>query len=98
MVNLPCFTAEAEDKAMIVLLAASKDERVGRKINDLREPEFVVYRTIEERDRKLSKTTKRLYGADLSKLPPFDIAVNTESVPLDKTVETIALLPKRGRS
>ena len=96
--NPPCFTAEAEDKATIVLLAASKDERVRRKINNLREPEFVVSRTKEERDRKLSKTTKRLYGAGLSKLQPFDIAINTERVPLDKTVEIIALLHKRGRS
>jgi len=34
----------------------------------------------------------------LSKLPPFDIAINTERVPLDKMVEIIALLHKRGRS
>ena len=92
------FAAEAEDKATIVLLVASKDERVRRKLDDLHEPEFIVYRTIEERDRKLSKMTKRLYGADLSKLPPFDIAINTDRVSLDKAVEIIALLHKKRRS
>ena len=50
-------------------------------------------------DENAIKTPKnvcfRPYGAGLSKLPPFDIAVNTERVPLGKTVETIALLHKR---
>ncbi|MCD6504203.1 hypothetical protein J7K52_02365 [Candidatus Bathyarchaeota archaeon] len=54
------FAAEAEDKATIVLLVASKDERVRRKINDLREPEFVVYRTIGSFPRRRKDSIERV--------------------------------------
>jgi len=54
------FAAEAEDKATIVLLAASKDERVRRKINNLREPEFVVSRTIGSFPRRRKDSIERV--------------------------------------
>jgi len=35
---------------------------------------------------------RRLYGADISKLPPFDIAINTDRIPPEKIVRIISLL------
>ena len=48
------------------------------------DPTSFAFRKIEEKDRKIVKLTRELLGADISKLPPFDIAINTERTLLKK--------------
>jgi len=86
------FAAKDEDKGLIILLVAPKDERVRREIKERGEPDFVTLRRIEEEDRKITKLTRQLFGADISKLPPFDIAINTERIPPEKIVKIIKIL------
>ncbi|MEM2342024.1 MAG: MFS transporter [Candidatus Bathyarchaeia archaeon] len=92
------FAAKDEDKGLIVLLVAPKDERVRREIKKHGEPDFLAFKRIEEGDRKIAKLTRQLFGADISKLPPFDIAINTERIPPEKIVKIIALLRGEGES
>ena len=47
---------------------------------------------MEGKDREVSRITRRLYGVDISKLPPFDVAINTERVPPDKIAKIIEIL------
>lgn len=89
------FAAKEGDKGMVVLLVASKDERVRRESMKSHAPEFVALKELEDEDRKVSRLTKRLYGVDISKLPPFDVAINTERIRPEKIVRIISLL--RGR-
>lgn len=92
------FAAKDEDKGLIVLLVAPKDERVRREIKKHGGPDFLAFKRIEEEDRKIAKLTRQLFGADISKLPPFDIAINTERIPPEKIVKIIALLREEGEN
>jgi len=86
------FAAKEADRAAIVLLVASKEERARREARKREMPEFVALREVEEEDRRIARLTRRLYGADISKLPPFDVAINTERVPQDKIAKIISIL------
>jgi len=89
------FAAKEKDKGVVVLLVASKDERIRRETQKIHAPEFVALKELEERDREVAKITKRLYGVDISKLPPFDVAINTERIPPEKIVKIISLLHEK---
>lgn len=84
--------AKAKDKTTRILLVASKEERVRRISKNSKAPEFVVQKELEGKDREVSRITRRLYGVDISKLPPFDVAINTERVPPDKIAKIIEIL------
>ncbi|MEM2150339.1 MAG: MFS transporter [Candidatus Bathyarchaeia archaeon] len=86
------FAAKDEDKGLIVLLVAPKDERVKREMRKYGGPDFVVLKKIEDEDRKFLRLTRQLFGADVSKLPPFDIAINTERIPPEKILKIIKIL------
>lgn len=86
------FAAREAEKATIVLLVASKQERARREAKKKDTPEFVALREVEEEDRRIARLTRRLYGADITKLPPFDVAINTERVPSDKITRIISIL------
>ncbi|MFQ6094776.1 MAG: MFS transporter [Candidatus Bathyarchaeia archaeon] len=90
------FAAKAKDKTTRILLVASKEERVRRASNKLKAPEFVVLKELEDKDREVLKITRRLYGVDISKLPPFDVAIDTERVSPEKIAKIIEIL--RGNS
>lgn len=90
--KLAIFAAKDKSKGLVILLVAPKYERVRRESRERNEPDFVVLKKVEEEDRKIAKLTRRLFGVDISKLPPFDIAINTESIPLEKILEIIKLL------
>jgi len=89
------FAAKEEDKGVRILLVASKDERVRREHEKTSAPEFVVMKKLEEEDRKVARLTRHLYGADISKLPPFDVAINTERIPPEKIVKIISILHEK---
>ena len=91
------FAAKDKAKGLRVLLVAPKEERVRRRIKKHGGPDFVAFRKIEEKDRKIVKLTRELLGADISKLPPFDIAINTERIPPEKIAKIIALLRNDGK-
>lgn len=86
------FAAKSEDRGLIVLLVAPKDERVKREMRKHGGPDFVVLKKIEDEDRRFLKLTRHLFGADISKLPPFDIAINTERIPPEKILKIIKVL------
>ena len=86
------FAAKNGDKGLIILLVAPKGERLKRELGKNGGPDFLAFKRMEEKDRKVVKLVRRLFDADVSKLPPFDIAINTERVPPEKIVEIIALL------
>ena len=92
------FAAKATDKGIVILLVAPKDERVRREHEKTHAPEFVVLSELEKEDREISKLTRHLYGVDISKLPPFDVAINTERVPPEKIVKIISLLHEKEES
>jgi len=86
------FAAKEADKATIVLLVASKEERIMREAKKMEKPEFVALKELEDQDRKIAKLTRQLYGADISKMPPFDVAINTDRVPQEKVAKIISML------
>ncbi len=90
------FAAREPERSMIVLLVAPKEERVRRKSKGSGKPEFVTLKEVEDEDRKIGKLTKKLYGADISKLPPFDVAINTDRVSPEKVAKIISLLREEG--
>lgn len=92
------FAAKDEGNGLIILLVAPKEERVKRKIKKHGEPDFAAFKKIEEEDGKIAKLTRQLFNADISKLPPFDIAINTERIPPDKIVKIIALLREKRKN
>jgi cytidylate kinase len=89
------FAAKEKDKGVVVLLVASKDERIRRETQKTHAPDYVALRELEEKDREMSKITRRLYGVDISKLPPFDVAINTERIPPEKIVKIISMLREK---
>jgi cytidylate kinase len=92
------FAANEKDKGVVVLLVASKDERIHRKTSKSQEPEFVALKELEEKDREVAKLTRQLYGVDISKLPPFDVAINTERIPPEKIVKIISMLQEKDET
>ena len=92
------FAAKDGDKGLIILLVASKEERVQREIKKHGGPDFVAFKKVEEKDRKVAKLTRQLFNADISKLPPFDIAINTERISPEKVVKIIALLHEKNKN
>jgi len=86
------YAAENAEESVRVLLVASREERTRRKARKSRKPEFVALREVEEEDREVDKIARRLYDADLSKMPPFDVAINTERVPPDKVARIVSIL------
>ena len=86
------YAASKAEESVRVLLYASKEERVRRKARRSKKPDFVALREVEEEDREVSRITRRLYRADMSKMPPFDVAINTERVPADKVAKIISIL------
>lgn len=89
------FAAKEKDKGVVVLLVASKDERIRRETKKTQAPDFVALKELEEKDREVSKLTRRLYGVDISKLPPFDVAINTERISPEKIVKIISMLREK---
>ncbi len=92
------FAAKDEGKGLIILLVASREERVQREIKKHGGPDFVAFRRVEEKDRKIAKLTRQLFNADISKLPPFDIAINTERISPEKVVKIITLLREKNKN
>jgi len=89
------YAAREEQDSVRILLVASKEERTRRRAQKSKKPEFVAFKEIEEEDKKVDRIARRLYHADLSSMPPFDIAINTERIPPNKVAEIIAVL--RGK-
>jgi len=90
------FAAGEADKATIVLLVAPREERALREAKKREKPEFVALKEVEDKDRKIARLTRRLYGADISKLPPFDVAINTDRISPDKVAKIISILRGEG--
>ena len=58
----------------------------------------MALRELEEKDREVARLTRQLYGVDISKLPPFDVAINTERIPPERIVKIISLLREKDES
>ena len=86
------YAAEDAEESVRVLLVASREERTRRRAAKSKKPEFVALREVEEEDREVDRIARRLYRTDLSKMPPFDVAINTERIPPDKVARIIAVL------
>jgi len=86
--------ARRPERSIVVLLVAPKEERIIRKMKDVKKPDFIVLNLIEEEDREVQKLVKRLYRADISRLPPFDLAINTERIPPETVAKIISLIHK----
>ena len=91
------YAAENAKESVRVLLVASREERTRRRARKSRKPEFVALREVEEEDREVDKIARRLYRADLSRMPPFDVAINTERVPPDKVAKIISVLREEDK-
>ena len=89
------YAAKEEQDSVRVLLVASREERTRRRAKKSKKPEFVAFKELEEEDRKVDRIAKRLYHADLSNMPPFDVAINTERVSPEKVAKIIALLREK---
>lgn len=92
--------AAKEKEGLVVLLVAPKEERVKRKLRSARErgdkiPAFIAQEELEKEDKEVDKMVKKYLKSDFSKLPPFDIAINTERVPEDVVEEILTLLYRR---
>ena len=89
------FAASQPERSTVVLLVASKEERIMRKVKELKKPGFVVLNLVEEEDRELQKLIKKLYKVDIFKLPPFDVAINTERIPPETVIKIISLIHEK---
>jgi len=56
-------------------------------------PHVIIYglKELEEEDCEVDRIARRLYHADLSKMPPFDVAISTDRVPPDKAAKIVAV-------
>lgn len=86
------FVAKKSEESVVVLLVASKEERARRRAKRSKKPDFVALREVEDEDREVDRLVRRLYRADISKIPPFDVAINTERVPPNKVTKIISIL------
>ena len=91
------YVAKEEQESIRVLLVASREERSRRRALKDKKPEFVAFKELEDEDRKVDKIARRLYHTDLSKMPPFDVAINTERVPPEKVARIIAILKEEEK-
>ena len=91
------YVADDEQDSVRVLLVASREERTRRRAQKDKKPEFVALKEIEDEDRRVNKIAKRLYHADLSNMPPFDVAINTERVSPEKVAKIIEILREEER-
>jgi len=91
------YVAKEEQESIRVLLVASREERSRRRALKDKKPEFVAFKELEDEDRKVDKIARRLYHTDLSKMPPFDVAINTERVPPEKVARIIAILKEEKK-
>ncbi|RJS88953.1 MFS transporter [Candidatus Bathyarchaeota archaeon] len=89
------YAAKEEQDSVRVLLVASREERTRRRAQKAKKPEFVAFKELEEEDKKVNKIARRLYHADLSNMPPFDVAINTERVSPKKVAKIIAVLREK---
>jgi len=89
------YAAKEEQDSVRVLLVASREERTRRRVQKSKKPEFVAFKEIEEEDKKMDRIARRLYHTDLSSMPPFDIAINTERVSPKKVAKIIAVLREK---
>jgi len=89
------YAAKEEQDSIRVLLVASREERTRRRAQKSKKPEFVAFKELEEEDRKVDRIARRLYHTDLSSMPPFDVAINTERVPPKKVAKIIAVLREK---
>jgi len=89
------YAAKDEQESVRVLLVASREERTRRRSQKSKKPEFVAFKELEEEDRKVDRIARRLYHADLSSMPPFDVAINTERIPPKKVAKIIAVLREK---
>jgi len=92
------YAVERADESVRVLLVASREERTRRRATESRKPEFVALREVEEEDREVDRIARRLHYADLSKMPPFDVAINTERIPPDKIAKIISILREENEA
>ena len=83
--------AKERNDALVVLLVAPRYERALKIMREKKEPLFVAYKELEDEDKKVSKMIKKYFNADLEKLPPFDIAINTQRIPPDVAEKIIEL-------
>ena len=91
------YVAKEEQESIRVLLVASREERSRRRALKDKKPEFVAFKELEDEDRKVNKIARRLYHTDLSKMPPFDVAINTERVSPEKVARIIAILKEEKK-
>jgi len=89
------YAAKEERDSIRVLLVASREERTRRRAQKSKKPEFVAFKELEEEDRKVDRIARRLYHADLSSMPPFDVAINTERVSPKKVAKIISVLREK---
>jgi cytidylate kinase len=57
------------------------------KLKNMANPTSLCLKELKKRIVKIAKLTRQLFGADILKLPPFDIAINTERIPPEKIVK-----------
>ncbi|RLI46622.1 hypothetical protein DRO64_00625 [Candidatus Bathyarchaeota archaeon] len=91
------YVANEEQDSVRILLVASKEERTRRRAQRDKKPEFVALKEIEDEDRRVDKIARRLYHANLSNMPPFDVAINTERVSPEKVAKIIEILREEER-
>jgi len=91
------YVANDEQDSVRVLLVASREERTRRRAQKDKKPEFVALKEIEDEDRRVNRIARRLYHADLSNMPPFDVAINTERVSPEKVARIIEILREEER-
>ncbi|RLE79146.1 MAG: hypothetical protein DRJ52_09025 [Thermoprotei archaeon] len=89
--------AKERNDALVVLLVAPRYNRALKVMKKKREPLFVVYKELEDEDKKVSKTVKKYFNADLEHLPPFDIAINTQKIPLEVAEKIIEVAYTESR-
>jgi len=89
------YAAKEEQESIRVLLVASREERTRRRAQKSKKPEFVAFKELEEEDRKVNRIARRLYHVDLSNMPPFDVAINTERVSPKKVAKIISVLKEK---
>jgi len=89
------YAAKEEQDSVRVLLVASREERTRRRAQKSKKPEFVAFKELEEEDKKVNKIARRLYHAELSNMPPFDVAINTERISPKKVAKIIAVLREK---
>ncbi|RLE89571.1 MAG: hypothetical protein DRJ49_02570 [Thermoprotei archaeon] len=90
--------ARGKEDTLVILLVAPRHNRAMKKVQEEGKPLFVAFKEVEEEDKKVSKIIKKHFKADIENLPPFDIAINTERIPLEIVEEVIELTYRELKS